>query len=386
MATNKNGDNQPPPERGNLPVPDLRTMEELCQPTLNGRGGPIAPIAIKAMNFGLKNDMIQQVQNSCQFHRLLDKPTSKSSTPSCDTCGGPHSYNDCPATVGQTQNVYAAGAYNQVFNDAATTNQEEENWRNNKEEKHTSSRHAQALVVTRRRSAEHDPSGSHGKFKSGRKKGYKCFKYGGSVYSCNDHELKIIEIRGIMVKMHDGMNILVERKLLHGLIKVSLPFCEHCVISEKHRLKFKTSSVFVLELVHSDVWHAPVLSLGGENCFVSFIDDYSRRCWVYPIKKSDVFKVFKVYKSNDTSEAIPQHEENETTESQAPTTRTLNHERKRPTWHLDYVMESNVAYCLLTKEGKPSTLQEALNNQDASSWKEAMQEEIKALHKNKTWN
>nr|GEX99835.1 reverse transcriptase domain-containing protein [Tanacetum cinerariifolium] len=30
----------------------------------------------------------------------------------CKTCGGPYSYNDCPATVGQTQNVYAAGAYN----------------------------------------------------------------------------------------------------------------------------------------------------------------------------------------------------------------------------------------------------------------------------------
>nr|GEV83883.1 hypothetical protein [Tanacetum cinerariifolium] len=28
------------------PVPDLKTMEELCQPSLNGRGGPIAPIAI----------------------------------------------------------------------------------------------------------------------------------------------------------------------------------------------------------------------------------------------------------------------------------------------------------------------------------------------------
>nr|GEX48546.1 reverse transcriptase domain-containing protein [Tanacetum cinerariifolium] len=41
-------------------VPDLQTMEELCQPSLNGRGGPIAPISIHAMNFGLKNDMIQQ--------------------------------------------------------------------------------------------------------------------------------------------------------------------------------------------------------------------------------------------------------------------------------------------------------------------------------------
>nr|GFD40486.1 hypothetical protein [Tanacetum cinerariifolium] len=31
---------------GDLPVPDLQTMEELCQPSLNGQGGPIAPIAI----------------------------------------------------------------------------------------------------------------------------------------------------------------------------------------------------------------------------------------------------------------------------------------------------------------------------------------------------
>nr|GEW19027.1 reverse transcriptase domain-containing protein [Tanacetum cinerariifolium] len=35
----------------------------------------------------------------------------KAVTPSCETCGGPHSYNDFPATVGQTQNVYAVGAY-----------------------------------------------------------------------------------------------------------------------------------------------------------------------------------------------------------------------------------------------------------------------------------
>nr|GEW71152.1 reverse transcriptase domain-containing protein [Tanacetum cinerariifolium] len=32
-------------------------------------------------------------------------------TPNCKTYGGPHSFSDCPATVGQTQNVYAAGAY-----------------------------------------------------------------------------------------------------------------------------------------------------------------------------------------------------------------------------------------------------------------------------------
>ncbi|GJZ15626.1 retrovirus-related pol polyprotein from transposon TNT 1-94 [Tanacetum coccineum] len=79
------------------------------------------------------------------------------------------------------------------------------------------------------------------------------------------------------------------------------------------------------------------------------------------------------------------HEINETNESQAPATRTLSRERRRPGWHSDYVMESNVACCLLIEDGEPSTLQEALNNPDASFWKEAMQEEIEALHKNKTW-
>nr|GEU39474.1 reverse transcriptase domain-containing protein [Tanacetum cinerariifolium] len=60
-----------------LPVPGLQTIEELCQPSLNGQGGRITLIAIKAMNFGLKNDMIQQVQNSCQFHSLPGDDANK---------------------------------------------------------------------------------------------------------------------------------------------------------------------------------------------------------------------------------------------------------------------------------------------------------------------
>nr|GEU80756.1 reverse transcriptase domain-containing protein [Tanacetum cinerariifolium] len=77
MANNGNDDDIPPPEGGDLPALDLRTMEELCQPTLNGRGGPISLVAIQATDFGLKNDMIQQVQNSCQFHGLLGDDANK---------------------------------------------------------------------------------------------------------------------------------------------------------------------------------------------------------------------------------------------------------------------------------------------------------------------
>ncbi|GJW59518.1 reverse transcriptase domain-containing protein [Tanacetum coccineum] len=67
----------PPPPPNNGPPPVVRpngqaprSMEELCQPSIDGRGGPIAPIPIQATDFGLRHHMIQQVQNTCQFHGL----------------------------------------------------------------------------------------------------------------------------------------------------------------------------------------------------------------------------------------------------------------------------------------------------------------------------
>jgi len=50
-----------------------------------------------------------------------------------------------------------------------------------------------------------------------------------------------------------------------------------------------------LELVHTDVWgKASVPSLGGSLYFVTFIDDSSRKVWIYFLKhKLDVFDVFK---------------------------------------------------------------------------------------------
>nr|GEW12625.1 reverse transcriptase domain-containing protein [Tanacetum cinerariifolium] len=78
MAANRNDDDGPPPPAGgDLQVLDLQTIEELCQPTLKGRGGLIARINIQANNFRLKNDMIQQVHNSFHFHRLPGDDANK---------------------------------------------------------------------------------------------------------------------------------------------------------------------------------------------------------------------------------------------------------------------------------------------------------------------
>nr|GEU30962.1 reverse transcriptase domain-containing protein [Tanacetum cinerariifolium] len=56
----QNNNGPPPMVRPNGPAPDLRSMEELCQPSINRRGGPIASIPIQAMDFGLRHHMIQQ--------------------------------------------------------------------------------------------------------------------------------------------------------------------------------------------------------------------------------------------------------------------------------------------------------------------------------------
>ncbi|GJT51873.1 hypothetical protein Tco_0978030 [Tanacetum coccineum] len=64
-------------------------------------------VALKAEMAEINKNLMKVLQVNQQV---------KAVTPSCETCGGPHAYNDCPATVGQTQNVYAAGAYNQGGN------------------------------------------------------------------------------------------------------------------------------------------------------------------------------------------------------------------------------------------------------------------------------
>nr|GEY49821.1 hypothetical protein [Tanacetum cinerariifolium] len=64
-------------------------------------------VALKAEMAKINKNLMKVLQTNQQV---------KAVTPSCETCGGPHAYNDCVATVGQTHNVYAAGAYNQGGN------------------------------------------------------------------------------------------------------------------------------------------------------------------------------------------------------------------------------------------------------------------------------
>nr|GFB50996.1 hypothetical protein [Tanacetum cinerariifolium] len=128
---------------GDLLVPDLRTMEELYQPSLNGRGGTFMKRRPEECYDLIENmtthhndwdTSAQWSESSSSINSSFDMKIAalkaemaeinknlmrvlqvnqqvKAITPNCETCGGPHSISDCPATVGNTQNVYTAGAY-----------------------------------------------------------------------------------------------------------------------------------------------------------------------------------------------------------------------------------------------------------------------------------
>ena len=50
----------------------------------------------------------------------------------------------------------------------------------------------------------------------------------------------------------------------------------------------------IFELIHSDVWELfPIASIGGSRYFVVFIDDYSRYCWIFPMKScSEILPIY----------------------------------------------------------------------------------------------
>ncbi|KAH9703677.1 hypothetical protein KPL70_011177 [Citrus sinensis] len=97
------------------------------------------------------------------------------------------------------------------------------------------------------------------------------------------------------LKELEKQGVLVNEKL------GNLDFCEDCVLGKATRSSFKRSvhkSKDKLEYVHSDLWGpAQQISLGGNSYFLSFIDDYSRKVWVYTLKSKDqVFDKFKEWK------------------------------------------------------------------------------------------
>jgi hypothetical protein len=75
-----------------------------------------------------------------------------------------------------------------------------------------------------------------------------------------------------------------------------------CALGKNIKKPFPSSnnrSKEILDLIHSDVCSPmPVRSLGGSLYYVIFIDDYSRKMWLYLLKtKDEVFNKFQEFKA-----------------------------------------------------------------------------------------
>ena len=94
-----------------------------------------------------------------------------------------------------------------------------------------------------------------------------------------------------------GMLELHKRNILNGVKTCKLDFCEYCVYGKHHRVSFKIDSYIskgVLDYFHLDIWGPVLVSPHSDAQYLfNFIDDYSRKIWIYFMKhKSDAFGIF----------------------------------------------------------------------------------------------
>uniref|UniRef100_A0A2N9HGE9 Integrase catalytic domain-containing protein n=1 Tax=Fagus sylvatica TaxID=28930 RepID=A0A2N9HGE9_FAGSY len=100
-----------------------------------------------------------------------------------------------------------------------------------------------------------------------------------------------------------GMKVLLSKGKLLELKSVEFDMCESCILGKQKKVSFlkggRTPKSKKLELVHTDLWGpSPIASLGGSWYYVTFIDDSSRKVWVYFLKnKSEVFEIFKKWRA-----------------------------------------------------------------------------------------
>jgi hypothetical protein len=94
------------------------------------------------------------------------------------------------------------------------------------------------------------------------------------------------------------------------LSKNSLPYvndvpldrvCDAYQQAKSHQLPYSKSfstSKAPLELIFSDVWGPTCVSVGKNQYYVSFIDDFSKFTWIYLLKqKSEIFQRFREFQN-----------------------------------------------------------------------------------------
>jgi hypothetical protein len=123
---------------------------------------------------------------------------------------------------------------------------------------------------------------------------------------------KGIEDSGIWHKRVGHVNLqrlkLMEKQNLVGGLpkfgteKVMLKVCEACQLGKQTRHPFPAQTTHVnskpLKMIHSNMWTVKTKSIGGCKYYVSFIDDHTKKVWVYFMKhKGEMFQHFLNFKA-----------------------------------------------------------------------------------------
>ncbi|XP_050915029.1 uncharacterized protein LOC127129981 [Lathyrus oleraceus] len=115
------------------------------------------------------------------------------------------------------------------------------------------------------------------------------------------------ESKKIKIKLADNsslsLNKLITQEMVNGIPGLVMPdkLYEGFLVGKESINSFASTvpvrSSCILEVVHSDVCGSFEDHSVGENMYIiSFIDEYSRKLWIYVIKKKDeVFEIFNIF-------------------------------------------------------------------------------------------
>ena len=114
---------------------------------------------------------------------------------------------------------------------------------------------------------------------------------------CNHSQEYLWHCRLGHVSIHALKKMKKKSLLLLPELSDSLPHCKACIQSKLTVKPFAKKKLNpakqILHRIHSDVCGPLPLSIGKSKYFVTFIDEYSRKAWVFPMKKkSHVTKLF----------------------------------------------------------------------------------------------
>ena len=103
---------------------------------------------------------------------------------------------------------------------------------------------------------------------------------------------------------YKGLKTLQEKNMVSGLPELKSPskLCDDCMVGKQHRASFPKKSNWratqILQLIHADIC-GPLKpnSNSGKRYLITFIDDFSRKIWVYFLaEKAEAFVTFKNFK------------------------------------------------------------------------------------------